>query len=266
VASKTSESAWLAPISPDVVWFEGADAVRFLNDLISREIGDLADGESRRSFLLEPQGKLQYILWVFRHGDRIGLVTDPGRGDDLASYLGRYRIRVDVDITVEEAEIWLVMGEWQGPDVSWGDFERHLVIGEKPDLAVGSEADYESARIESGEPTWGVDVDGDTIPHVSGLVPVSVDFDKGCFLGQELVARIDSRGGNVPRHLRLLDAGEGSLTAGDSVVADGKEVGTVTSAAGAVGLATVHRDVSVGDTVAAGGVESVVKDLPTKTQ
>lgn len=224
----------------------------------------MTDGEVRRSFLLEPQGKLQFVLWVVRDGDRYGLVTDAGRGDDLATALSRYRIRVDVEITPEEREVWVVVGTGEGYDVSWAGVERHLVIGDKPELPVGSETEYEALRIAAGEPRWGTDVDADTIPHVSGLVPVSVDFDKGCYLGQELVARIDSRGGNVPRHLRLLDAGEASLEAGAAVTSGDKEVGQVTSASGGLALATIHRDVSAGETVQAGGVTAVVKEPPPK--
>ncbi len=262
--SKTSDSARLAPVIPDVVWFSGEDALRFLNDLISREIGDMADGDSRRTLLLEPQGKLQFAMWAVKDGERFGLVTDPGRGDELASALSRYRIRVDVEIRPEEKEVWVVVGDYAGPDLSWAGVERHLVFGDRPDLPVMSESEYESLRIAAGEPMWGRDVDGDTIPHVSGLVPVSVDFDKGCYLGQELVARIDSRGGNVPRHLRLLDAGPMPLESGASVVAGGTEVGKVTSASGGLALATIHRDIPVGDKVSAGGVEALVKELPAK--
>ena len=57
-----SEAPWLAPVSPDIVWFDGADAKRFLNDLISQEIGDMRPGETRRSFLLGPQGKLDIVF------------------------------------------------------------------------------------------------------------------------------------------------------------------------------------------------------------
>lgn len=266
MVSKTSEPALLAPVSPHVVWFSGSDAVRFLNDLISQEIGDLDDGEIRRSFLLEPQGKLQFLMWVLRDGDRIGLITEPGRGVDLASALGRYRIRVDVQIDVEEDNVWVVVGDWRGPDMSWSAAERHLVIGERPPVDEMSADDYELVRIASGEPLWGVDVDDGTIPHVSGLVPVSVDFDKGCFLGQELVARIDSRGGNVPRHLRVVEAGEPGLEAGATLLGGGKEVGSVTSAAGHLGLATLQRDVSVGDILEVGDLSVVVKELPASSQ
>lgn len=226
----------------------------------------MASGESRRSLLLAPQGKLEFVLWVIKDGDRIGLATDPGRGDDLAQALGRYRIRVDVDIDRETQPVSLIIGEWDGYDVSWPGVERHLVVGDRPDLPVGTAGEYERLRIEAGEPAWAQDVDQGTIPHESGLVPMSVDFDKGCFLGQELVARIDSRGGNTPRHLRRIETGAGSLEVGAALLKDGKEVGKVTSAVGGVGLAMVRREVEVGDQLEAGEVSAIVKDLPANSQ
>lgn len=255
---------WIAPEQPDLVWFSGSDALRFLNDIISQELGDIATGETRRSFLLAPQGKLQFLLWVIRTEDRIGLVTDPGRGDDLASALNRYRIRVDVDVTPEEGDLWVVVGEWDGYDISWPGVERHLVIGPRPDLEEGSVEEYERLRIGAGEPRWGVDIDEGTIPHASGLVPASVDFTKGCFLGQELVARIDSRGGNTPKNLLLLEA-EGPLSPGDQVLTEGKEVGEVTSASDGIGLAMLKRAVSPGDRVEVNGSAALVRELPAKT-
>ena len=259
-----SESSWLAPARPEVVWFSGADALRFLNDLISQEIGDIGPGDSRRSFLLEPQGKLRFLLRVIRDGDRYGLITEDGRGGELASALGRYRIRVAVDITEEEGGTWIVVGEWDGYDVSWPGVQRSLVFGDRPDLPERSEAEYERLRVLAGEPKWGVDVDEGTIPHESGLVPASVDFTKGCFLGQELVARIDSRGGNTPRHLRHLRSGS-AISPGDLVTANGDEVGVVSSAGDGLALAMLKRSVSVGDSVDVAGGSATVEDLPSKT-
>lgn len=258
--------AWFAPVEAEVVWFSGGDALRFLNDLISQEIGDMGDGEARRSFLLEPQGKLRFLFWVIRDGERYGLVTEEGRGEELASALGRYRIRVDVDIALEEAFV-VVGGDPTGTrvyDISWVGVPRRLVVGERPDLPPGSVDEYEGLRIGAGEPRWDVDVDEGTIPHESGLVPVSVDFDKGCFLGQELVARIESRGANPPRNLRVLRAA-GELTAGQAVTMEGEEMGIVSSASGSTGLAMLKRAVSVGDTVEVGGVAALVDDPAPKT-
>ena len=259
-----SEMPWIAPEQPDLIWFGGTDALRFLDDLISQELGDMGPGDSRRAFLLEPQGKLHFILWVVRQDERIGLVTEPDRGDELAAALGRYRIRVDVEIEPEPVATWVVVGEWDGYDVSWPGVQRHLVVGDRPELAEGTVEEYEKLRITSGEPRWGVDVDEGTIPHESGLVPVSVDFTKGCFLGQELVARIDSRGGNTPRNLRLL-APSGEIVSGDVITAEGADVGIVTSATDGAGLAMLKRVVSVGDIVNVAGNTAVVQELPAKT-
>lgn len=264
----------LAPEAPDLVWFRGPDTVRFLNDIISQEIASLEPGAVVRSLLLGPDGKLAHQLWVLRGDAEVGLVTDEGRGSDLASVLGRYRIRVDVDIQASEEPVWLVMGErsvkdaqWERAgdiiraDLSWRNYPRTLVTGPRPDFIGMSEQEYELARIEAGEPKWGVDVDETTIPHESGLVPETVDFTKGCFLGQELVARIDSRGGNVPRHLRLLEIGDLTAEPGAPLTAQGTDVGRLTSRAGPLALALVKRGIQIGDVVEVGRGSATVRDL-----
>jgi folate-binding protein YgfZ len=203
---------------------------------------------------------LDHLLWVVQTGESVGLVTDHGRGEELGATLGRYRIRIDVDIEVEEQSKWLVMGKWEGIDVSWADRTRTLVIGDRPDLPDGSSVDYEIARIEAGEPTWGAETSEDTIPHATGLVPVAVDFTKGCFLGQELVARMDSRGGSAPTRLRRIDL-VGEATAGTELVVDGSFVGTLTSVVERHGLGVVQRRVSPGETVSVGATTGVVKEI-----
>lgn len=264
----------LAPETPDLVWFRGTDAIRFLNDLLSQEIATASPGTVLRSLLLDPQGKLDHILWVLRGEDEVGLVTDPGRGGDLVSTLGRYRIRVQVEIEEETAPVWLVVGDggttvrgWERTgegliaDVSWAKTRRSLRVGERPDLETMSEGRYEELRIESGEPRFGKDVDEKTIPQQTGLVPVAVAFDKGCFLGQELVARIDSRGGNVPQRIGILEFEDGAPPEGAVVELDGREVGKVTSSAGSLALGMIRREVGEEDRVQAGGRSAVVREL-----
>jgi hypothetical protein len=266
----------LAPTTPDLVWFGGADALRFLNDLISQEIGDMEPGSVRRSLLLTPQGKLDHIIWVLGGGDEIGLVVDEGRGEDLAVKLGRYRIRVDVEIELAMVDRWLVVGpfgadpgRWSGDrgdsvaDISWRGVERTLVVGEKPDLPSMDAGEYEGLRIEAGEPLMGVDVTDNTIPQETGLVESSIAFDKGCFLGQELVARLDSRGGRVNHHLRILRFEGPAPDAGETVSKDGEPVGTMTSVAEEVGLGLLRRVVEPGEVVEAGDAEAVVEAVPS---
>jgi len=265
----------LAPSAPELVWFGGADAIRFLNDLISQEIADMEPGSVRRSLLLTPQGKLDHILWVLRGDDEVGLVVDAGRGEDLAAKLGRYRIRVDVEIEPSNTQRWLVAGpfesesgRWTGDrsalvaDVSWSNLERTLVLGEKPDLPAMESDDYESLRIEAGEPLMGVDVTDGTIPQETGLVAETISFGKGCFLGQELVARLDSRGGRVNHHLRILRFDGSAPEVGTEVTKDEEQVGVLSSAAKGVGLALLRRGIEPGELVTVGEGLALAEAVP----
>ena len=272
-------NAWLAPEAADLVWFRGTDALRFLDDLLSQDLAGMAPGEVGRSLLLSPRGKLNHMLWVLRGEEELGLVTDPGRGEDLATTLGRYRIRVDVDVEPSSEPAWVVMESDEGPDpgswlrrgsglesdISWPGVRRTLVIGPRPGVGEGSMDQYEALRIAAGEPRWGVDVDEGTIPQEAGLEEVAVDFTKGCYLGQELVARIDSRG-HVNRLLRILEFPGGVPAAGSPIVAVDREVGTLTSVAGHLGLAMVRREVGEGDEVTVGDSRAVVRPIPSKAQ
>jgi folate-binding protein YgfZ len=120
-------------------------------------------------------------------------------------------------------------------------------------VRIVSAAAFEVARIESGVPRMGAELTEKTIPEETGLVARTVSFTKGCYTGQELVARIDSRGGNVPRRLRSLVLDD-LAPVGASVLFGTKVVGTLTSVAahpagGAVALAYLGRDVSVPEAV-----------------
>jgi len=273
-----THSSWLAPEIPDLVWFRGADTIRFLNDLISQEIAGVQPGRVSRSLLLGPQGKLDHILWVLRGDDEVGLITDQGRGEELVTTLGRYRIRVDVAIEQSEMPLAVVVGEtdvesgtWSlsddglEADISWRGVRRTLVGGDRPDLEEGDPEEYESLRIAAGEPRWGVDVDVKTIPQESGLVGSTVDFAKGCYLGQELVARIDSRG-HVNRHLRIIEIERAGAEPGAPLEADDKKVGTLTSVANSIGLALVRRELTPGDPVSVAGLDAVIREIPPKPQ
>jgi tRNA-modifying protein YgfZ len=253
-----TRAAALAPRSPDLVWFTGGDSVRFLNDLISQEIDRMSPGRVARSLLLEPRGKLDHILWVLRGEGHVALVTDSGRGVELASTLGRYLIRVEVQVEVSTDPIWLIVGDsdvatgewsleagrliaglpWRGPRLT-------LVTGEKPNLPDLTVEEMERIRVEAMEPRFGVDVDGSTIPQESGLVEETVDFSKGCYLGQELVARIDSRG-HVNRHLRLLQLADTSIEPGAEITDGDRTVGTM------------RREVELGTALVVSGGRAVV--------
>jgi folate-binding protein YgfZ len=113
-------------------------------------------------------------------------------------------------------------------------------------------------RIEAGEPVMGIDVDEGTIPQETGLVEEAVSFSKGCFLGQELVARLDSRNGRVNRHLRRVRL-DRLITVPAAVADAGGSITSVASTAGgAVGLGLLHRRINPGDEIVVDGVAATV--------
>lgn len=272
----------------DVVWVEGRDAVRFLQGIISQDVEALGEWSVARSFFLSPQGKLRALLWVAKAPERVALIVDAGRGETLAEDLEYYRIRVKAAIHLEERPIWEVWGPdalsttGVGPDWEVRDdgaaipmpmrgLDRVLLIGgTRPGLPRAGRLAVTAVRVEYGEPVFGVDVDEATIPQETGLTDESVSFDKGCYLGQELVARIDSRG-HVNRHLRSLAVTRNVLPPEGAPVYEGeRQVGVMTSVseslASPVGLVLLRREVEVGAEVEirwdGGSVPAVVRSAP----
>jgi folate-binding protein YgfZ len=217
--------------SPAVVAVRGPDTWTFLQSLLSQDVEDLADGESRPALLLTPQGKLEVSLTVRRSGDGAVLETDAGWGARLATLLGRYRIRTQVEIEL---------------------------VGE----GVEPTPEQEAIRIAAGIPRLGADLDDSVIPQEAFLDRSAVSFTKGCFVGQELVCRIDTRG-HVNRYLRRLVPADPAavLPVGADVVAGEKVVGAVTSAAPGVALAFVRREVAPESTVRVDGRDVAVHEL-----
>ena len=214
-------------------------------------------------------------------------VCEPGFGTVLAAGLKRFKIRVKVDI--EDRSAAVAAAALRGADaielhakvlesagsiavrVDWQDAPGIEILGEPTaiDAVVAeledagaravTEETYEAMRIAAGVPRQGLDIDETTIAQEAFLERDAVSFTKGCFLGQELVCRIDTRG-HVNRLLRRLVADE-PIARGATIVADGKDVGTVTSAVGCTALATIRRQVEPGSTVQAGTVTARVEAI-----
>jgi folate-binding protein YgfZ len=272
----------LARIERDVVVVSGPDATTFLQSLLSQDIEPVAVGESTHALLLEPRGKLVVDMRLVRVADTEWWCScEAGFGSVLATGLQRFKIRVKVEIEDRSASLRAVAV--RGPDslrlaadaeavvarVDWPNGPGVEAVGSVDGIdafaarlvAAGvseiSDDGYEALRVEAGAPRQGYDIDETTIAQEAYLERDAVSFTKGCFLGQELVCRIDTRG-HVNRALRRLHA-DRPMTRGASVVADGKDVGTVTSAAGTVALAMMRSQVEPGSTVAAGDVTAIVE-------
>jgi tRNA-modifying protein YgfZ len=266
-----------ARVARDLVVVEGPDATSFLQSLVSQDLDALAVGESGHSLLLQPQGKLLVDFYAVHVAeDEWWCVCEGGFGEGLATGLNRFKIRVKAEVREIQVAALALRGVQPdvGPDVQlvpveWGGVLAVDAIGPAAAIAALSDAvdvplidgdAYERARIEAGVPRQGFDTDERTIPQEAGLELVAVSFTKGCFVGQELVCRIDTRG-RVNRHLRRLRARTGSLAPGAKVAYEGRDIGEVTSAGGAVALAMLRREVEPGAQVSAGAVEAVVEAL-----
>ncbi len=266
-----------ARIARDLVVVDGPDATTFLQSLVSQDLDAIPVGAAAHSLLLQPQGKRLVDHYALHVGDDAWwCVCEGGLGDALASGLSRFKIRVKADVRREPVGALALRGV-QPPAreavqifaVDWNGADAFDAVGPEAAIAALAEAAdapmivadaYEQARIEAGVPRQGLDTDERTIPQEAGLELVAVSFTKGCFVGQELVCRIDSRG-HVNRHLRRLRAAAGTLQRGDAVSLDGKEVGEITSASGPVGLAMLRREVEPSASVTAGAVAAVVEAL-----
>jgi folate-binding protein YgfZ len=263
-----------ALIARDVVRVSGPDAIAYLQGQLSQDVEDLDVGATTWSFVLQPAGKVDAWVRVTRTGgDAVVLDVDGGAGEALTARLRRFLLRTKAE--VEQLDWRCVALRGPGAEVAaskaaveselrvpagWPAVEGVDLFGPDvalpPDVAAADADAYEAQRLTAGVPAMGAELTERTIPAEAGqwLVDVSVDFTKGCFTGQELVARIDSRGGNVPRRLRgLVLDGPAPVPPGAGVVRADAEaeqvVGEVTSSiyspalGAAVALAYVGRAV-----------------------
>ena len=254
----------------DAAVVEGPEAAAYLQGQLSQDVVALAVGDSSWSWLLAPAGKVDALVRVARPGDeRFVVDTDARWGDVVVNRLTRFKLRTRADVAATSFDVLAVRGDRpEGAALAalWSPVEEavDLLDGPAPGRQLGDD-EWEAERITAGVPAMGAELTERTIPAETGLVPLTVSFTKGCYTGQELVARIDSRGGHVARHLRLLRS-ERPLAAGSDLTAGGKVVGSVTSASpiGPVALGYVGRAVEPGATVLAGDIPVEVVALPSR--
>lgn len=225
---------WRVP--RDFVQVSGPEARSFLQGQLSQDVDTLAPGATRMSFLLQPQGKVDAYLRVSCVADDTFLLdVDAGWGDAVVDRLTRFKLRTKVEISR--------VGGWQCiAELRDGELVEEIIDDIEVEGVPADLEEYEVLRIKAGIPAMGHEIDERTIPAVLGVVDRAVSFTKGCYTGQELVARIDSRGGSTPTKLVGV---RGTTEVGAPVVIDGRELGRVTSAAGGVALAIVRREVEL---------------------
>lgn len=267
----------VASTSRDVVIVDGPEAATYLHGQVSQNIEGLAVGVSAWTLLLEPTGRVTAWARVSRLStERFFIDVDTGFGEPMLSRLERFKLRTKADFELRLAvpvaairgpltpsvdELAAVISGSGAADgafvagLSWPKSSGADVFG--IDVAavagmvageVGNPAVVELERIESGRPAMGAEFGEKTIPAETGVVDLSADFTKGCYVGQELVARVDSRGNNTPRTVHPATSPADAVPApGSEISVDGDVVGTVTSASaradGLAALVSVKRGV-----------------------
>ena len=267
----------------DVVEASGPDVGSFLQGQVSQDVLGMEQGSSRWALVLQPQGKVDGWVRLVKLDDECWLLdTQAGFGSALLERLNRFKLRVKVTF---EPKTWSMVA-LRGPgapavnppeglvvaDPEWPSVPGLDLLGPDPAVPVGvpeGHADaYEVLRVRAGIPALGRELTERTIPAEAGIVDRSVSFTKGCYVGQELVARIDSRGSNTPRRLWGLRVSGADVPApGAAVNADGTPVGEVTSAVRSatgevLALAYLKRGVEPSTRVEVAGEPAEVVELP----
>jgi hypothetical protein len=257
----------------------GADVGKFLQGLITNDIGKVHGANAIHAGLLSPQGKILFDFFIAADGD--GFLVDVARekARELAQRLGFYRLRAAVEISEdasrEVAACWGGAPAHPGGTIVYAD-PRLPTLGYRAFLAEGTspaelgceaatEQAYHAFRISQGVPEGGRDFAfGDVFPHEALFDQLNgVDFKKGCFVGQEVVSRMEHRG-TARKRILPIEGGEALPAPGTSIEAGGAAVGTLGSVSGMSGLALIRLDrveeaLARGETLAAGGIRITIR-------
>ena len=207
----------------------GPDAADYLQRMVSNDVEALAVGDTCDALLLTAKARVIAPLRIIRRAaDDFLLLTEPELGETMRTELVRMRFAAKAEIEPEEHESWLVLGGEE-------------VLDERPPGEEVGEEQLERWRIESGIPRWGREIDDRILPAEAGLDETHISFSKGCYPGQEPIARQRYRG-KVNRKLRVLEI-DGEATPGDELLLEGKKVGRITSAVPGVALGYVRVEV-----------------------
>ncbi len=264
-----------------VVKVSGEDARNFLNGLVTSDLTQLQPGLGRFGALLTPQGKITADFLVTEapsgHGGGFLLDVPVALAKGLADKLGFYKLRAKVAVENLSGNLG-VLASWDGepvmrPDLMFAD-PRHEALGwrilvpeelqQKAAASIGADLvdgdAYEAHRIALGIPRGGLDfIYGDAFPHETNMDRLhGVDFDKGCYVGQEVVSRMQHRGTARSRTVKVLLDGP-APEAGAAILAVDKPVGTMGSSANGNGIALIRTDraadaLDAGISLTAGGL------------
>ncbi len=224
---------------------QGPDAVDYLNRMLSN---DVPESGSADALLLTAKARVIAPLLVWRRGeDDVLLLTEPELGEVVRAQLVRMRFAAKCEIELEEHTSAIAFDAVDGiPNRDYG-----VPAVEVLDSEIEGDADLERLRIEAATPRYGAEIDDRVLPAEAGLDERAVSFSKGCYPGQEPIARQHYRG-KVNRRLRVLEVA-GSPAAETPVVYEGKDVGRITSSVDGLALGYVRVEVPDDATLDVGG-------------
>ncbi len=247
-------SAFWIRIDRDVISVSGPDARTYLQSQLSQDLSAMSIGDTLASFILQPTGKVEALVRVhFNAEDLFTLDADHGWGDAVMARLQRFKIRVKADMILETRsciayrnlageKIEYSLPAWRGDGSACDVIEA--TAEPVDDIRRGTQAEYEEERVKIGWPLMGHDLTTNMIPGETGIIDYAVSFTKGCYPGQELVERMDSRGSTAPKMLRVIHA-TSDARVGSDVILDDVIVGTYTSVAGKFAIALIKRGTDI---------------------
>ncbi|MDR2986335.1 MAG: folate-binding protein, partial [Nocardiopsaceae bacterium] len=267
----------------DVLKITGQDRLGWLNSISTQKLDDLQPGVARETLILSPRGHVEHHFSLVDDGTAIWMHVEPGEAASALEFLEsmRFMMRVEAEDISSGYAVLTVMGPDVKPDVT-DAAAAAMTFGFGTDLIVPRDQieqiasglldqgyrlagmlAHEALRIAVHRPRFGTDTDHRTIPHEMGWIESAVHLDKGCYRGQETVARVHNLG-HPPRRLVMLhlDGSENKLPAhGEKVHAGESDVGFVGSSArhyelGPIALALVKRTVPVTDTLSTAGISA----------
>ena len=271
-----------------IVQVRGADRLSWLHNLSTQKLDSLAPGVGTEALILSPQGHVEHHLQLVDDGETVWIHLETDAAGSLISFLDsmRFMLRVEVtDVTADWALVWEPIRVPRQDFVTRVDPQDDAAAGRQVFVPRSQLTDYaaerslagvlalEALRIEAGRPRFGLETDHKTIPHELGWIGGAVVLNKGCYRGQETVARVANLGRPPRRLVRLLLDGsrEGLPERGTAIEVDGEPVGAVTSVAyhhqmGPLALALVKYGtddaakptVGIGGDVVVAAIEPVV--------
>jgi len=256
--------------------FTGSQRGWFLHQILTQHYEDIEPGDARAATLLTAHGRMVGYMEVVATEDALLMHFEPELMDTLPEAIRFYVFSTDVQIEDVTGEMDLLLVAGKGAEGAVGELGPSVVIHRTDELGIeafyvwvpkghlsgvaatigekggrpATEEDLEAIRIANGMPRWGREMDDKTFPQEVAIDERAVHYDKGCYVGQEAMAKIHLRG-KVNRRLRTLEAPE-ALQPGDELRDGEDKVGTVTSWVGKTGLGMLKFTVYPGDLVTAG--------------